>query len=82
VENMMNQKMVEVICRILEMDAKSSIINENTNLIEDYEMDSLKLVELIIEIESEFQIIIEDNDLDLDKISSVSFLNSLVKDKK
>lgn len=79
---MMNQKMVEVICRILEMDAKSSIINENTNLIEDYEMDSLKLVELIIEIESEFQIIIEDNDLDLDKISSVSFLNSLVKDKK
>lgn len=79
---MMNQKMVEVICRILEMDAKSSIINENTNLIEDYEMDSLKLVELIIEIESEFQIIIEDDDLDLDKISSVSFLNSLVKDKK
>lgn len=69
---------MQIISSIIGIEEKTFEINENTNLIYDLGFDSFKLVTLIIEVETHFNIIIEDNDLDIDKIALVGYLNKLI----
>lgn len=47
-----------------------SDINENTNLIEDLDMDSVGLISLIVEIEKKFSIHFEENELLVENITN------------
>ena len=47
-----------------------SDINENTNLIEDLDMDSVGLISLIVEIEKNFSIHFEENELLVENITN------------
>ena len=47
-----------------------SDINENTNLIEDLDMDSVGLISLIVEIEKNFFIHFEENELLVENITN------------
>lgn len=75
---MINKELLQIISSIIGIEEKTFEINENTNLIYDLGFDSFKLVTLIIEVETHFNIIIEDNDLDIDKIALVGYLNKLI----
>lgn len=75
---MIHPKLKETIFSIAEVDFESINIDETTDLVTDLNFDSLKLVNLIIELESQFNIMIEDDDLDINKISSVDYINKLI----
>lgn len=54
------------------------LITENTDLVDDLEYDSLLFVELIIEIENEFDVEVPDEMLDIDILRNYGHLESFV----
>ena len=55
------EEIINIISTTLDID--KSLINENTNLAKDLEVDSLDLVDLINEFETRYNIVIEDKDI-------------------
>ena len=55
------EEIINIISTTLDID--KSLINENTNLAKDLEIDSLDLVDLINEFETRYNIVIEDKDI-------------------
>lgn len=55
------EEIINIISTTLDID--KSVINENTNLAKDLEVDSLDLVDLINEFETRYNIVIEDKDI-------------------
>jgi acyl carrier protein len=58
-----------------------SEICTNTNIVDAFGFDSMLLIQMIVDIESEFGIIIEDEDMEMDKLSSYGFLYNLINNK-
>lgn len=56
-------------------------INDDSALVEDLHLDSIQMIELITGLENEFDIILEDEDLDLEFFSTVNSLSDFVKSK-
>lgn len=71
------QKLTDI---IITYSGKNNLkeINDNTNLILDLEYDSINLIQMIIEIEKEFNIEFEDEDFILEKISNYSVLKKSI----
>lgn len=63
---------------ILELSYYESEITKELNLNDDLGIDSLRMVELVVSIEEEFNIVINDSDLELDKLISVEDIYNLV----
>ncbi len=57
----MKEKVIKLIADTLELDAKK--INEKTNLVNDLELESLDLVDLVAAFEEEFGVEIQDKDI-------------------
>ena len=57
----MKDKVIKLIAKTLELDAKK--INEKTNLVQDLDVESLDLVDLVAAFEEEFGVEIEDKDI-------------------
>ena len=57
----MKDKVIKLIAKTLELDAKK--INEKTNLVQDLDVESLDLVDLVAAFEEEFGIEIKDKDV-------------------
>ena len=53
-------------------------INETTRLIEDLGFDSISIIRLIVEIESKYGIIVNEDDLLIDRLNNLSLLSDLV----
>ena len=67
---------------ILDLSEKDdAIITDKTNLIDDLSFDSVLMVSMIVEIESEFGITLDDDDLELDILSSVEQLEKMINQK-
>lgn len=60
---------------------KSQKINTDTDLIRDYNFNSINIITLVVEIERNFDIEIDDEDLLLDRISSYVGLVDILKSK-
>lgn len=58
-----------------------SYVNMSDNLFDNLGFDSIKFINLITEIESEFNIIFEDDELDLEKIDTLEKILALVDSK-
>lgn len=56
-------------------------INEDTNLIRDFSFDSIKLIQLVVNIEKTFNIEINDEDLAIEKISQYKKLVMMLEEK-
>lgn len=69
----------KIIGSLIGMESDSESITEETNLLKDLGFDSILLVQLIAEIEDEFQIVFKDSDMDVDKLYKFSELTSTVK---
>lgn len=53
-------------------------INETSNLTNDFEYDSVKIIELIVDLEAEFNISIEDEDMDINILTNYELLKNLL----
>lgn len=75
-----NKKMLyEMIANLAKIDVDQ--IREQTNLIDDLGFDSITIVLLIVEIETKFRIVFEDENLELDVLSSVNKLLNIINQK-
>ena len=56
-------------------------INIETDLINDLQFDSVLIVQMVVEIEDHFDIIFDDEDMDIDIITSFKCLCELIEEK-
>lgn len=73
--NVMDAKLLDIIHSVSPYESE---IGYNSYLKEDLGFNSLKMVELIFEIEKRYDIEFDDNDLDVSKINTVRDLKNLV----
>lgn len=71
----MSAKIIELISGVLKCDM--SVIGEEDNLV-DLGMDSLKAIELVVGLEEKFDIMIDEEDLLIENLSTVSDIQELV----
>jgi len=60
---------------------ESDQINEEANLLADMGLDSVAILQLILEIEKQFNITIQDNELDSDVFSKMANLIDIIEGK-
>lgn len=77
----MESKLKQIIVNISNQEISISDIKSETILTTDLGFDSVKIIELIVEIETAFDIEIDDDDLDIEKLTIFGKLNNLVKSK-
>lgn len=73
-------KLKDIIIKIVDADLQASDINEEMDLM-DIGFDSVKVIELIVELETEFDIEFYDEDLDIDNLIIFMKLKELVQSK-
>lgn len=76
--NSVEEKLKQIINKISDNYVNVDEISNQTNLFEDVGLDSLKIMELVVEIEIQFGIEIDEDDLNMDKISNYYNLKMLV----
>lgn len=72
---MVLEKVISIIADVLSVDPDK--ITEETNLIEDLEADSLNGVEVMLELEDEFDV--EFEDLDMEEFATVGKIVDLIE---
>lgn len=75
------EKLKKIIVDIAPIVVEISEINDNTVLTKDLGFDSVQIISLIVEIESQFDIEIEDEDLDIEKLTVLKTLTDMVVNK-
>ena len=75
------ERMKAVIARAGEISVEQLGEIAGKRLIEDYFFDSVKLVQLIVEIEDEFGIVLDDDEMDTEKINSLDTLFQIAEKK-
>ena len=71
----------ELIVKIAGCEYPIEKINSGTNLTLELGYDSIKIIELIVGIEEKFGIVIEDEDLDINRLTGYSGLVEMLKRK-
>lgn len=71
------EKLIEIIKEILEFEGE---IKENANLVEELEIDSVVILQLIANIEMKFDITFDDEDLMVDKFETVASLAQYIEE--
>lgn len=56
-------------------------IDKNSNLIVDFGFDSIQIITMIVDIEEEFDILIEDEDIKIDILTNYGLLKELLLKK-
>ncbi|NJH86283.1 hypothetical protein GLV96_06910 [Staphylococcus agnetis] len=79
----MNKYIDEKVIKILKIVTNKNLmyIDDNTDLVRDFGLDSIDIVQLIAYLEEDFNIIFEDDELDIQKISAYSSLKKLIYQK-
>ena len=72
------ERIIKCISNVADVEIKKNII-EGYNLSEDLGFDSISIINLIVELEDEFDIEIDDNDLDFNKIAEFNYLCKIIK---
>lgn len=74
-------KLKSDLCDILQLEIEPNLINDNTNIINDFELDSLDIVDLMISLEEVYDLELEE--FNVNEIKTVSdlhyFLNNIDK---
>lgn len=75
------KKLKKIIMDVATSDVDLNEINDNTVLTDDLGFDSVQIISLIVELESQFNIEIEDDDLDIEKLTVFKNLNNMLVEK-
>jgi acyl carrier protein len=76
---MSNEEVIQGIVEILESTTGESVVSPDANLLEDGILDSLALVDVVVQIESTFSVQISFDELELEDIESVRSLARVVE---
>ncbi len=74
---LMEKEIIDLIYEITELD-RNSELNENSSIIDDFYVDSLSLVTLLLRLEDKFDVTIDFDALDFSDIKDVSSLTKFV----
>ncbi len=58
---------------------KEIVIDKNTNLVQDLVLDSIVFIQIILDIETEFEVEFPDELLTMDSLSSLNTIVSIIK---
>ncbi|MFD1901398.1 acyl carrier protein [Enterococcus termitis] len=72
----------KILIKVCEKEIVITQLNETDNLFEYYEMDSLEIVNFLFEIETTFNIVLEDEDYNPEKVGTVTNLIKLIDERK
>lgn len=76
------QRLKEIIIKITMQDINIDNINASTILTTDLGYNSVQIIELIVELENEFNIEIDDDDLDIENLTVFNKLHEMVRRKQ
>lgn len=74
----MNEKIIEILVNVLKLEGDSQMIGEDDDLIE-IGLNSLNAIEIVVNLENEFDIQVDDDDLLIDNLASVKLLRELIE---
>lgn len=77
----LQEELKKVIINVATSNINVSDINDDTVLTRDLGFDSVQIISLIVEIEAQFNIEIEDEDLDIEKLTVFNNLYSTIAKK-
>jgi len=72
----------EMIVERLFLDADPNEIEDDENLMENYEIDSVNLFEIVVGLEEQFEISFEDEDFSVDLFATINNLAEYVEQKR
>lgn len=76
-----NEQLISLIIQIAKTDIKPDEFNATTDLVNDLDMDSIKLIQLVVAIETEFDIELTEEEVDLSNLSEFGRLNAIIESK-
>ena len=77
----LTNRIKRLLCENVAMELDYDEIGNGDALIEDLNLDSLQILTLITELESEFNFVLEDEDLDLRSFASIDAVAGLIETK-
>jgi acyl carrier protein len=75
------EKLIRIIEEISNKEVDTLVFREDTTLTRDLGFDSINIIQLIVEVEAQFNIEIEDDDLGVENISNFGKLCSIIEKK-
>jgi len=76
-----NARIKKMLVERLMLDATPEEIKDDENLTESYDLDSVRLFELVIGTEEEFGVSFEDEEFSVEKFSTVNNIAEAVREK-
>ena len=74
------EKIINIIMKKVILNESSISVNPKTDVIEELNFDSLMYIETIADIESEFDVEFDEEDLDIEKLKTVgNFIDLVIK---
>lgn len=70
----MKEKLINIICEVKEDNSLVDKISNSTDLLNEVNIDSLQLINIILKIEDEFDIQIDFDDFDMNSLKSIDYL--------
>lgn len=81
-DEQLKQQIKEMIVERLFLDADPGGIADDENLMENYEIDSVNLFEIVVGLEEQFEISFEDEDFSVDLFATINNLAEYVEQKR
>ncbi len=74
------EKIKLILVNKLKLVSKHELINEKTNLLKDFSIDSVKIVNLLVELEKTFQIDIDSEDISFETLTDIPKMIDFIDD--
>ncbi|MEA3399803.1 MAG: acyl carrier protein [Armatimonadota bacterium] len=81
-DDQLKQQLKEMIVERLFLDVEPAQIADDENLMENYDIDSVNLFEIVVGLEEHFEISFEDEDFSVDLFATVDSLAEYVERKR
>ena len=77
----LQHRIKDLLCREIILGITTGEVDDNASLVDDLALDSIQMIGLITALENEFEIELEDEDLDLQHFSTINSLAEFVQQK-
>ena len=82
IDNSIQDRIKNLICDGLVVGVALEDLNGDSSLINDLQLDSIQMIELITRLEDEFSIELDDEDFDFEVFSTINSLTNFVQEKQ
>lgn len=78
----MKEKLVNIICTVKEDDTLAEKIKNSTDLLNEIDIDSLQLINIILQIEDKLDVEINFDEFDMNNLKSIDSLCEYINSKR